>query len=72
MNAPTPTSHLLPELHLRNVPDSLIEGLKARFGSNCSTAMAVRTQHGRDESSFDAPPPRPWCLPKARRTWPTR
>ncbi|HWT20240.1 MAG TPA: FAD-linked oxidase C-terminal domain-containing protein [Variovorax sp.] len=57
MNAPTQTSHLMPELHLRDVPDSLIEGLKARFGGNCSTAMAVRTQHGRDESSFDAPPP---------------
>lgn len=57
MNAPTQTSHLLPELHLREVPESLIEALKARFGANCSTAMAVRTQHGRDESSFDAPPP---------------
>src|SRR5687768_2242429 len=57
MNAPTQTSHLLPELHLRDVPAALIDGLKARFGANCSTAMAVRTQHGRDESSFDAPPP---------------
>jgi len=57
MNAPTPTSHLLPALHLRDVPASLIDGLKARFGANCSTALAVRTQHGRDESSFDAPPP---------------
>ncbi|MDH6592104.1 D-lactate dehydrogenase (cytochrome) [Variovorax sp. TBS-050B] len=57
MNAPTTTSHLLPELHLRDVPDALIDALKTRFGANCSTAMAVRTQHGRDESSFDAPPP---------------
>ncbi|MGE8201953.1 FAD-binding oxidoreductase [Variovorax sp. 2RAF20] len=57
MNAPTSTSHLMPELHLRDVPAALIDGLKARFGANCSTAMAVRTQHGRDESSFDAPPP---------------
>ncbi|ATA51831.1 MULTISPECIES: FAD-binding oxidoreductase [Variovorax] len=57
MNAPTSTSHLMPALHLRDVPAALIDGLKARFGDNCSTAMAVRTQHGRDESSFDAPPP---------------
>src|SRR5471032_2127937 len=57
MNAPTQTSHLMPELHLRDVPAALIDGLKTRFGANCSTAMAVRTQHGRDESSFDAPPP---------------
>ncbi|TSD53928.1 FAD-binding protein [Variovorax sp. KBS0712] len=57
MNAPTSTSHLMPALHLRDVPTALIDGLKARFGDNCSTAMAVRTQHGRDESSFDAPPP---------------
>ncbi|KQX18946.1 FAD-binding oxidoreductase [Variovorax sp. Root434] len=57
MNAPTSTSHLMPELHLRDVPAALIDGLKERFGANCSTAMAVRTQHGRDESSFDAPPP---------------
>ena len=57
MNAPTQTSHLMPALHLRDVPAALIDALKARFGANCSTAMAVRTQHGRDESSFDAPPP---------------
>ena len=57
MNAPTSTSHLLPELHLREVPPVLIDALKARFGERCSTALAVRTQHGRDESSFDAPPP---------------
>lgn len=57
MNAPTSTSHLLPELHLREVPAVLIDALKARFGERCSTALAVRTQHGRDESSFDAPPP---------------
>jgi D-lactate dehydrogenase (cytochrome) len=39
------------------VPDALIAALKARFGANCSTAMAVREQHGRDESSFQVPPP---------------
>ncbi|OUM01508.1 FAD-binding oxidoreductase [Variovorax sp. JS1663] len=57
MNAPTALSHLTPSIALRDVPDALIEGLKARFGEQCSTALAVRTQHGRDESSFDAPPP---------------
>ena len=35
----------------------MLEALKARFGDRCSTALAVREQHGRDESSFDAPPP---------------
>ncbi|MDR6854405.1 FAD-linked oxidase C-terminal domain-containing protein [Variovorax guangxiensis] len=57
MNAPTALSQLTPAIALREVPDALIEALKARFGDNCSTALAVRTQHGRDESSFDAPPP---------------
>ncbi len=57
MNAPTALAHLTPSIALRDVPDALIQALKARFGEQCSTALAVRTQHGRDESSFDAPPP---------------
>ena len=57
MNAPTQVAHLVPEINQRNVPQALIDALKARFGANCSTAMAVREQHGRDESSFQAPPP---------------
>jgi len=57
MNAPTALTHLVPEIRLRNVPDALIEALNARFGANCSTALVVREQHGRDESSFEAPPP---------------
>src|SRR6187200_2698953 len=57
MNAPADLSHLVPEIHQRAVPAELIDALKARFGTNCSTAMAVRETHGRDESSFDAPPP---------------
>ena len=57
MNAPTDLAHLTPAIALRDVPDALIQALKARFGEQCSTALAVRTQHGRDESSFDAPPP---------------
>jgi len=39
------------------VPDALVDALKQRFGDRCSTALAVREQHGRDESSFEAPPP---------------
>jgi hypothetical protein len=35
----------------------MLDALKARFGERCSTAMAVREQHGRDESPIDAPPP---------------
>jgi D-lactate dehydrogenase (cytochrome) len=57
MNAPTSYTHLVPEVHQRAVPAALIEALKARFGERCSTALAVREQHGRDESSFQVPPP---------------
>ena len=56
MNAPLPV-HLLPEIVQRETPAALIEALKARFGDRCSTALVVREQHGRDESSFAAPPP---------------
>ncbi len=56
MNAPLP-AHLLPKLEPRPVPAEMIEALKARFGSRCSTAQVVREQHGRDESPIDAPPP---------------
>ncbi|CAN5654208.1 FAD-linked oxidase C-terminal domain-containing protein [soil metagenome] len=57
MNAPTHIAHLVPELNLRAVPQALLDALKGRFGANCSTALVVREQHGRDESSFQAPPP---------------
>jgi D-lactate dehydrogenase (cytochrome) len=56
MNAPVP-AHLLPKLEPRPVPSAMLEALKARFGDRCSTALAVREQHGRDESPFDVPPP---------------
>lgn len=56
MNAPLPT-HLLPQVDLRPVPDAFLEALKARFGANCSTALVVREQHGRDESPFTTVPP---------------
>ena len=57
MNAPTEMSHLVPEINQREVPAAMIDALKARFGDRCSTALVVREQHGRDESSFQAPPP---------------
>ena len=37
--------------------DPLIAGLRARFGDRCSTAAAVRDQHGRDESWHAPAPP---------------
>ena len=60
MNAPLPqhvTQPLLPQIAQRTTPAALIVALKARFGNQCSTALVVREQHGRDESSFVAPPP---------------
>ncbi|MGC3983859.1 MAG: FAD-linked oxidase C-terminal domain-containing protein [Pseudorhodoferax sp.] len=57
MNAPASTAQLIPEFHPREVPAALIEALKAHFGERCSTALVVREQHGRDESSFTVPPP---------------
>jgi D-lactate dehydrogenase (cytochrome) len=56
MNAPLP-AHLLPRLAPRPVPAPMLEALQAHFGARCSTALAVREQHGRDESPIDAPPP---------------
>jgi D-lactate dehydrogenase (cytochrome) len=57
MNAPNELTHLVPEFHPRTVPAALIDAARARFGSQLSTAQAVREQHGRDESSFSVPPP---------------
>ncbi len=56
MNAPIPV-HVLPTFDPRPVPAAMLEALKEHFGSRCSTALAVREQHGRDESPFDVPPP---------------
>ncbi len=36
----------------RPMPEALVQALKTRFGDRCSTAMAVREAHGRDESIF--------------------
>jgi D-lactate dehydrogenase (cytochrome) len=57
MNAPAHLQHLLPASDARPVPPAMLEALKSRFGERCSTALVVREQHGRDESSFAAPPP---------------
>ena len=57
MNAPAAAHHLLPEFHPQPVPQALLDALAARFGAQCSTALAVREQHGRDEGSIQAPPP---------------
>ncbi|WP_042422014.1 FAD-binding oxidoreductase [Comamonas granuli] len=57
MNAPADATHLLPTIALRPVPQALLDALAQRFGAQCSTALAVREQHGRDEGSLQAPPP---------------
>ncbi|TSE35661.1 FAD-binding oxidoreductase [Tepidimonas charontis] len=56
MNAPL-SAPLLPEVHPRPFPPEALAALQARFGGRCSTALAVREQHGRDESAFTHVPP---------------
>jgi len=56
MNAPLPDAHLLPAQR-RPVPPAALAALQARFAARCSTAAAVREQHGRDESPFPVTPP---------------
>jgi D-lactate dehydrogenase (cytochrome) len=56
MNAPIP-SQLLPDVQPRTMPAVLLAALRDRFGDRCSTAAAVREQHGRDESPFPVTPP---------------
>jgi D-lactate dehydrogenase (cytochrome) len=41
----------------RPIPAAMSEVLRGRFGERHVTSLAVREQHGRDESPFDAPPP---------------
>jgi D-lactate dehydrogenase (cytochrome) len=54
MNAP---HELLPGAATRPLPAVMLAALQARFGDRCSTATAVREQHGRDESTYPATPP---------------
>ncbi len=55
MNASAPPSQA--HATKRPVPQALLDALAQRFGTQCSTALAVREQHGRDEGSIQAPPP---------------
>lgn len=57
MNAPTQPAHLMPEIKPRETPTALLEALQVRFATKLSTALAVREQHGRDESAFTTVPP---------------
>ncbi len=57
MNPLATSSPLRPDVAQRAVPAAFIDALKGRFTDRCTTALVVREQHGRDESSFDAPPP---------------
>ncbi len=41
----------------RPLPEGLLLALQQRFGARCNTSMAMREQHGRDESPFDVAPP---------------
>ncbi|TXI18638.1 MAG: FAD-binding protein [Roseateles sp.] len=50
MNAPHPALE-------RPLPAALLQALQQALGERCSTAQALREQHGRDESVFDVPPP---------------
>ena len=56
MNAPLP-SHLLPPVERRAIPAAMLTALRERFAERCSTATAVREQHGRDESTYPLTPP---------------
>jgi len=46
-----------PDLLPRPMPAAMADALRTRFGERFVTSLAVREQHGRDESPFDAPPP---------------
>jgi D-lactate dehydrogenase (cytochrome) len=54
MNAPLDLPHRVTP---RPVPEAMLSALQRRFGNRCSTARAVREQHGRDESPFPVTPP---------------
>ena len=56
MNAPL-HADWRPVITPRRMPAEMLQALQARFGERCSTAQAVREQHGRDESTYDVPPP---------------
>jgi D-lactate dehydrogenase (cytochrome) len=56
MNAPSAAA--APQTPTRRpASPALLQTLRQRFGERCSTAAAVREQHGRGESVYDAAPP---------------
>jgi D-lactate dehydrogenase (cytochrome) len=57
MNAPHLPALLLPHLAPRPLTPALLDALATHFGPRCASALAIREQHGRDESPFDVPPP---------------
>ncbi|MCO5336717.1 FAD-binding oxidoreductase [Delftia tsuruhatensis] len=57
MNAPVAPVRLQPDFAQRPIPEAFLQALTQRFGAQCSTALAVREQHGRDEGAIQAPPP---------------
>src|SRR3954466_8344957 len=46
-----------PIAHRRPAPPELLQALGDQFRERCSTAQAVRHQHGRDDSPYDTTPP---------------
>ena len=54
MNAPLSPAALVAH---RAPSVAMLTALRQRFGERCSTATAVREQHGRDESSYPVTPP---------------
>jgi len=54
MNAP---HELASRTERRPAPMAMLDALQARFAERCSTAAAVRDQHGRGESVYEAAPP---------------
>jgi D-lactate dehydrogenase (cytochrome) len=54
MNAP---HDIKPSQQVRPVPAAMLQALRQQFGERCSTAAAVREQHGRDESVYAVTPP---------------
>jgi D-lactate dehydrogenase (cytochrome) len=54
MNAP---HDLFPRVEPRPLPPPMLDALRLRFAERCSTASAVREQHGRDESTYPVTPP---------------
>jgi D-lactate dehydrogenase (cytochrome) len=56
MNAPL-HPHALSPAAPRLIPPQMLLALRTRFAERCSTATAVREQHGRDESTYPTTPP---------------